>query len=100
MVKDIDLEKSPEDEKFKKSEKSILDLEMAQKHCLEIVKRHDYYTYFVGQQFPRQLQCHYYTINAFFLEILKSREVSRQPLICQRRLLFWTETVHDAQNDK
>lgn len=80
--------------------KSITDPPVAQKYCQDIVKRHDYYTYVVGQHFPKSKQMHFYTVQAFFLEILKSREVSRQATICQRRLQWWEETLQDVEKDR
>ena len=81
-------------------EGSVLNVETAQKYCLDIVKKHDYYSYIVGQHFPKARQMYFYTVQAFFLEIMKSREVSRQPSIWQRRLMFWGEVLSDSANNK
>ena len=39
---------------------------------------------------------HYFGLNAFFLEILRSREISREVSICQTRLAWWRQTVDDV----
>ena len=80
--------------------KSILDPEIAQQYWRDIVKKHDYYTYIVGEHFPKSRQGFYYTVHAFLLEILKSRETSRQMMVCKRRLLWWSETLDDIEKDK
>lgn len=80
--------------------KSILEPATAQKYCHDIVKKHDYNTYIVGKHFPESRQAYFYTVHAFFLEVLKSREVSRQAYIWQRRLLWWDETLSDIEKDK
>jgi NADH dehydrogenase [ubiquinone] 1 alpha subcomplex assembly factor 6 len=80
--------------------KSILDPETAQKYCQDIVKKHDYNTFIVGKHFPESRQAYFYTVHAFFLEVLKSREVSRQAYICKRRLLWWDEMLKDIEEGK
>lgn len=80
--------------------KSVLDPPVAQQYCTDIVKRHDYYTYIVGQHFPKSKQGFFYTVHAFFLEVLKSREVSRQAYVCKRRLLWWQETLEEVTKGK
>ena len=104
--KDIDTERTEErivsklDEMKTPQTATILDVENAQKYWLDIVKKHDYYAYIVGQHFPKSRQMYYYTVQAFFLEIMKSREVSRQPTICQRRIMFWGDVLSDSANNK
>lgn len=80
--------------------KTIVDPEVAQKYCRDIVKKHDYYTYAVGTNFPISKQPFFFTVHAFFLELLKSRETSRQINICKRRLIWWAETLNDIEKDR
>jgi len=61
---------------------SILDLKHASQHCRDSVKKFDYAAFRVAAHFPSSLQPFYFAINAFFLEVLKSREVSRERSIC------------------
>ena len=49
-----------------------------------------------GQSFPKSLQPYYYGTHALFLEILKSREFSREASICQTRLMWWEQSLADA----
>ena len=49
---------------------------------------------------PKSAQPHYLTLNAFFLEVLKSREISKEQSICQTRLNWWAQTLNDIDNDK
>lgn len=39
-------------------------------------------------------------MHAFLLEILKSREASRQTHICKQRLLWWSATLDDIEAKK
>ena len=61
-----------------KTPPSMLDLDQATKHCTDHVKKFDYYAWRVGIHYPKSLQPSYYALNAFFLEVLKSREISRE----------------------
>ncbi|CAI2372567.1 unnamed protein product [Moneuplotes crassus] len=91
----------PTKEKFEEYKgKSILDPEVAHKYCYDIVRKHDFYTHSVGKHFPVSRQKYFYAIHAFFLEILKSREASRQMMVCKTRLLWWSETLNDIENNK
>ena len=83
-----------------KTKGSILDLDNALNHCKDQVKKFDYYAFRVGQHFPKTAQPHYYALNAFFLEILKSREISKERSICQTRLHWWVHTLDDVVNDR
>ena len=49
---------------------------------------------------PVSKQEQYYALNAFFLEVLKSREISRERSICQTRLHWWRQTLLDVEADK
>jgi len=92
---------APSKDSFKEyQDKKILDVETAQKYCRDIVKKHDFYTYIVGGHFPKSKQKYFYTIHAFLLEVLKSREASKQVNICKMRLLWWAETLHDIEEGK
>ena len=68
---------------------SILELGNASKFCQEHVKKFDFYAYRAGSHIPAKSQPYYFAINAFFLEILRSREISREQSICQTRLQWW-----------
>lgn len=39
-------------------------------------------------------------MHAFYLEILKSREISQESSICQTRLLWWQDTLSDVEAGK
>jgi hypothetical protein len=54
----------------------------------------------VGANLPAKIRPHYYGINAFFLEVLKSREISRERSIAQTRLHWWLQTLTDVENGK
>ena len=54
-----------------------------------LARKFDYYAFRVGAHMPKQVLPHYYAINAFFLEVLRSREISRERSICQTRLHWW-----------
>ena len=91
----------PKQEEKKSNKKgSILDVGNASKHCADNVKKFDYYAFRVGQHMPKNLQVHYYTINSFFLEVLKSREISRERSICQTRLHWWASTLDDIEKGR
>ena len=49
---------------------------------------------------PASIKPHYYTINAFFLEVLRSREISRERSICQTRLHWWRQTLLDVEGGR
>ena len=71
---------------IKKADGSIVDFKNAENHCSETVRKFDFYSWRVGQHFPKAKQPYYNAVNAFFLEVLRSREISREPSICQTRL--------------
>ena len=64
------------------SKESILDVKHAMEHCKNNVKKFDYAAFRVGAHFPESIRPHYFAINAFFLEVLRSREISRERSIC------------------
>lgn len=41
-------------------------------------RKFDYQAYRMASHLPQKLKPYYYGINAFFLEVLKSREISRE----------------------
>ena len=49
---------------------------------------------------PKSTRPHYYTVHAFFLEIMKSREVSREQSICQTRLNWWLHILDDVTHKR
>ena len=61
---------------------SILDLKHATEHCKNNVKKFDYAAFRVAAHLPAATQPHYFAINSFFLEVLRSREISRERSIC------------------
>ena len=67
---------------------------------LFLYRKFDYYAFRVAAHLPAKIQPHYYALNAFFLEILRSREISRERSICQTRLHWWRQTVLDVEADK
>ena len=78
------------------SKESILDVKHAMEHCSNNVKKFDYAAFRVGAHFPEATRPHYFAINAFFLEVLRSREISRERSICQTRLHWWRQTLDDV----
>ena len=91
----------PAKEKFEEYQgKTMSDPETALMYCRDIVKKYDYYTHIVSEHFPKPKQPYFYAIHAFFLEILKSREASKNTGVCKRRLLWWQETLDDIEKDK
>ena len=71
---------------IQKADGLITDFKNAENHCSETVRKFDFYAWRVGQHFPKTKQPYYNAINAFFLEVLRSREISREASICQTRL--------------
>jgi hypothetical protein len=60
-----------------------------------VSRKFDYYAYRKHNHIPVSLQPHYFAIHAFFLEVLRSREISKEISICQTRLAWWRGTVDD-----
>lgn len=60
-------------------------------------RKFDFYSYVVGQNFPKSVQPYYYGIHALFLEALKSREISKERSICQTRLFWWEQSLLDIE---
>jgi len=75
-------------------------LKHATEHCKSNVKKFDYAAFRVAAHFPQMTQGHYFALNCFFLEVLRSREISRERSICQTRLHWWRQTLNDVENDK
>ena len=72
----------------------------ATEHCKNNVKKFDYAAFRVAAHMPAAAQPHYFAINSFFLEVLRSREISRERSICQTRLHWWRQTLVDVENKK
>lgn len=72
----------------------------ATEHCSNKVKKFDYAVFRVAAHMPTATRPHYFAINAFFLEVLKSREISRERSICQTRLHWWRSTLEDVEAGK
>ena len=58
-----------------------------------VYRRYDYYSYIVGNHFPLYLQGYYFGIHAFYLEIIRAREISSSLSVCQNRLLWWEDNL-------
>ena len=78
--------------------KSILALKNAAKYCEGEVKKFDFYSYVCGHYMPAKTRMHYFANHALFLEVLKSREVSKEASICQQRLRWWETTLLDMES--
>jgi hypothetical protein len=48
-----------------------------------------------ARHFPKSMHAQYFGLHAFFLEVLRSREISREQSICQTRLHWWRATIDD-----
>ena len=75
----------------------MLDIKQANEHCKSSVKKFDYYSYRVAMHLPVAQHPHYFAINAFFIEVMRSREISRERSICQTRLHWWAEILKDIE---
>lgn len=67
----------------------------AVKYCESEVKKFDLNSYMVGHYMPPETRAYYFGNHALFMEVLKSREVSKEPSICQTRLRWWEATLAD-----
>lgn len=45
---------------------------------------------------PPKIKPYYLAYHAFFLEIIRSRFVSKEQSVCGTRLTFWEESLHEA----
>ena len=63
-------------------------------------RKFDVHAYRMSQFLPPKIRPYYFGINAFFLEILKSREISRERSIAQTRLHWWVQTLNDVESGK
>ena len=61
---------------------SILDFNQANEHCKNSVKKFDFYSYRVATHLPVSQHPYYYAIHAFFIEVMRSREISKERSIC------------------
>lgn len=64
------------------SKESVLQLTNAAKYCEGEVKKFDMYSYIVGHHMPAKTRAYYFGNHALFIEVLKSREISKEPSIC------------------
>ena len=74
-----------------------MDLRKATEHCKSSVEKFDYYAFRAATHFPQKIQPYYFAIYAFFIEVLRSRDISRETSICQTRLHWWAETLKDVE---
>ena len=61
------------------------------------MKKFDFYSYRVATHLPVSQHPYYYAIHAFFIEVLRSREISKERSICQTRLHWWAEILRDIE---
>lgn len=90
----------PAETSVEKKAGSILDVANAAKYCRETVRKFDYYAWRVGRHMPVSRQDHFFALHAFFLEVLRSREISREPSICITRLNWWLATLEDVEQER
>ena len=64
------------------------------------MKIFDNYACRAGSHMPKSMQMHYFGVNAFFLEVLRSREISKEASICSTRLQWWATTLQDVEAGK
>ena len=79
--------------KAEPSKESVLQLTNAAKYCEGEVKKFDINSYIVGHYMPAKTRAYYFGNHALFIEVLKSREISKEPSICQTRLRWWEATL-------
>lgn len=91
---------NPENESVEKKTESILDVKNAVSYCQSQVKKFDFYSFAAGQFMPANTRPHYYSVHALFLEVLKSREVSKEQSICKTRLDWWLHILDDIVNNR
>ena len=92
-LKEEDSKNNPEE--IKKDMESIFGLEEANKYTEERVKKFDFYAFVIGKALPEKIKPHYFAYHAFYLEILKSRYISKELSVNRMRLLFWEESLKE-----
>ena len=81
-------------------EKSIFALDEATKFVEEKVKNYDFYAWVIASTLPDKYKRSYLSFHAFFIEILRSRYISKEPSVCRTRLSFWEESLKEIILDK
>ncbi len=72
---------------------SVFTIDNASEIIINKVKKQSYYAYVVGRTYPSNLKISYFAYHAFYLEILKSRFISRESSVIKTRLNFWEERL-------
>lgn len=79
---------------------SIFSLEEAAKYAEEKVKKYDFYAFVIASTLPPKLKNSYLAFHAFFIEILRSRYISKEPSVCRMRVNFWEESLKEVLEGK
>lgn len=79
---------------------SIFSLEEAVKYAEEKVKKYDFYAFVIASTLPPKLKNNYLAFHAFFIEILRSRYISKEPSVCRMRVNFWEESLKEVLEGK
>jgi hypothetical protein len=78
-----------ETEENQQPKTSIFSLEEAAKYAEEKVKKYDFYAFVIASTLPPKIKNSYLAFHAFFIEILRSRYISKEPSVCRMRVNFW-----------
>jgi NADH dehydrogenase [ubiquinone] 1 alpha subcomplex assembly factor 6 len=81
-------------------QKSIFGLDEATNYIEEKVKKFDFYAWVIANTLPQKYKRSYLSYHAFFVEILRSRYISKEPSVCRTRLCFWEESLKEVIQDK
>lgn len=60
----------------------------------------NYYAFVIGQALPEKIRPFYYSYQAFFSEITRSRYITREQSVCRMRLSFWEDSLKNCLTDK
>jgi phytoene/squalene synthetase len=89
-----------ETEENQQPKTSIFSLEEAAKYAEEKVKKYDFYAFVIASTLPPKIKNSYLAFHAFFIEILRSRYISKEPSVCRMRVNFWEESLKEVIEDK
>ncbi|TRM60671.1 isoprenoid synthase domain-containing protein [Schizophyllum amplum] len=66
-------------------------------YCSDLVRKHDYESYLVGQFFPQERQGGYYALKAFAVELATVQDNVSDVTIGRMRMQFWRDAIKGMQ---
>ena len=63
-----------------------------------LLRKNDFYSYVIANTLNAKLKPFFLSYHAFYLELLRSRFISKEHSVCKMRMSFWEDSLKGALN--